>query len=46
VIECEHRDRDKLCLVVVTDGVYLTNRLVRGKNRVLVLSYMQLMTMW
>ncbi len=39
VIECERRDRDKLRFVVVTDDVYLTDRLVRGNNGVLVLSY-------
>jgi hypothetical protein len=46
VIECERRDRGKLCFVVVTDEVYLTDRLVRGNNGVLVLSYAQLTTMW
>jgi hypothetical protein len=30
VIECERRDRGKLRFVVVTDDVYLTDRLVRG----------------
>jgi hypothetical protein len=46
VIECEHRDRDKLRFVVVTVNVYLTNRLVRGNKGVLVLSYAHLTTMW
>jgi hypothetical protein len=46
VIKCEHRDKDKLHFVVVTDNIYLTNRLVRGNNGVLVLSYPQLTTMW
>ena len=45
VIECERRDRDELRFVVVTEDVYLTDRLVRG-NGVLVLSYTQLTTMW
>ncbi len=46
LIECERRDRDKLRFVVVTDDVYLTDRLVRGNNGVLVLSYAQLTTIW
>ena len=44
VIECELRNRDELRDVVVTDDVYLTDRLV--KNGVLVLSYKQLTFMW
>jgi hypothetical protein len=32
--------------LVVTDDVYLTDRLVRWNNGVLVLSYAQLTTMW
>jgi len=45
VIECELRDRDELRFVVVTDDVYLTDRLVRG-NKVLVLSFQQLLNLW
>ncbi|KAL3782148.1 hypothetical protein ACHAW5_007893 [Stephanodiscus triporus] len=45
VIECERRDRDELRYVVITDDVYLTDRLVRG-NGTLVLSYIQLTNMW
>ena len=44
VIECELRNRDDVRNVVVTDDVYLTDRLV--KNGVLVLSYKQLSCMW
>ncbi len=46
VIECERRCRDELRFVVVTNDVYLCDRLVRDNDRVLVLSYMQLTTMW
>lgn len=46
VIECERRCRDELRFVVVTDDVYLCDRLVRDNDGVLVLSYMQLTTMW
>ena len=45
VIECELRDRDELRHLVVTNDVYLTDRLVR-ENRVLVLSYNQFTNMW
>ena len=44
VIECELRDRSSVTNTVVTDDVYLTDRLV--KNGVLVLSYKQLSCMW
>jgi len=44
VIECEVRNRDDVRNVVVTDDVYLTDRLV--KNGVLVLSYKQLSCLW
>jgi hypothetical protein len=45
VIECELRNRDELRYLVVTNDVYLTDRLVR-ENRVLVLSYNQFTNMW
>jgi hypothetical protein len=45
VIECELRNRDELRYLVVTNDVYLTDRLVR-ENRVLVLSYNQFTSMW
>jgi len=44
VIECEMRRRDELRFVVVTDDVYLTDRLV--KSGVLVLSFNQLTKMF
>lgn len=44
MIECEIRRRDELHFVVVTDDVYLTDRLVG--NGVLVLSYRQLTSMF
>lgn len=45
VIECELRDRNELHFIVVTDDVYLTDRLVRGST-VLVLSFQQLLHLW
>jgi hypothetical protein len=45
VIECELRERGTLRSIVVTDDVYLTDRLVRG-NAVLVLSFHQLINLW
>jgi len=44
VIKCELRRRDELRYVVVTDDVYLTDRLTR--NNVMVLRFSQLRTMW
>ncbi|KAL7528936.1 hypothetical protein ACHAWF_002772 [Thalassiosira exigua] len=44
VIECELRRRDELECVVVTDDVYLTDRLVR--EGVLVLSFRQMLAMF
>eukprot|EP00571_Detonula_confervacea_P005909 CAMPEP_0172332020 /NCGR_PEP_ID=MMETSP1058-20130122/62224_1 /TAXON_ID=83371 /ORGANISM="Detonula confervacea, Strain CCMP 353" /LENGTH=661 /DNA_ID=CAMNT_0013049297 /DNA_START=36 /DNA_END=2018 /DNA_ORIENTATION=+ len=44
VIECELMSRDELRCVVVTDDVFLTDRLVR--NGVLVLGFRQMTNMW